>query len=329
MDKSGDAEKNLAKAIELNGEKFEYHHALARAHFEQKQFAKAVADLKTAEPLAKDDTTKYHLRSLRGMSYAALEKWPEAIDDLEAAARVKKTAGVVDRLAFAYYELRHYDKALPYIRDSLKLNPNNPGMQARLANALLSLAAETASDTQKDQSYKEALVASEKLREMEPNSADVHNLVGRSALGAGDFTKAEQAFRKVLALKSDHCWAAINLGKTYNAQQRWAEAESTLVDATHCDPRSAVAYSTLGFAQQKQKKLAEALAAYQKSYELKPDETVLAAINVCKENIGVAEHNKEMDEIEAKQKSAEEAEAARIAEEKRKAEEWEKRRKDD
>lgn len=329
MDKPADAEKNLVKAIELNGEKFEYHLALAKSYFDRKQYPKAVAVLKTAEPLAADSTTQYHLANLRGMSYAALEKWADAIDDLEKARRTQSSAAILDRLGRAYYELGHFDKALPVIRETLKQTPNNTAMQVRLANILMNLGAEATNDTEKSRYYAEAIETAKKFKAAAPNDLDANNLLGRAALGAQDFATAEQAFRKVLALKSDHCFAMANLGKTYIAQSRWADAENILSDAAGCAPRMAVVYEGLGFSQQKQQKLEQAIASYQKAYEIKPSPAIQNAINTCKENIAILAHNKDMEQLDATQIAAQEAEAKRLAEEKAKREKWEKERQKD
>jgi len=329
MKKPADAEKNLLKAIELNGDKFEYHHSLAKAYYDQRQFPKAIAALKTAEPLAGDDRTKFALYYLRGISYSALDKWADSIDDLEKARAIKSNAAILDRLGSAYYKLGHNDKALPVLRESVKLAPTNGAMLARLTNVLLNMGAESKNESQKIAYYKEALGSADKYKGLNSNSTDAHNLVGRAALGSKNYVQAEQSFRKVLALQSDHCYAMANLGKTYIAQDRWSEAESILVDAAACAPRLAVVYENLGFAQQKQKKLPEAIASYKKGLALKPSAASDKAIATCEENIRIAQHNQDMDSLDAEQQAAEAAEAARIAEEERKQKEWEKERRKD
>jgi superkiller protein 3 len=325
MGKVADAEKNLLKAIELNGDRFEYHHALAKAYYDQRQWSQAVGTLRTAEPLA-NDKTRWNLYFLRGVSYAALEKWADAIDDLEKARALKPTAALLDRLGSAYYELGHYDKALPVLKQALKESPNSAALLVRTANTLLYLGAESKNDGEKDAFYREALTYADKYNAARPNTIDGNNLVGRSALGAKDYGRAEQAFRKVLALKSDHCFAMANLGKTYIAQQRWADAEQILIDAATCAPRMAVVYESLGFAQQKQKKLEQAIKSYEMAYGIAPSPSIQRAIDTAKQNIEVAGHNEEMARLEAQQKAAEEEEAARVAAEEAKAKEWEERR---
>jgi len=326
MSKVDEAEKNLMKAIELNGDKFEYHHALSNAYFEGKAYPKAIAILKTAEPLAGDERTQYALHQLRGMSYAALEKWSDAIDDLEKAKAVKSTGAVLDRLALAYYSLGHYDKAIPALQKALKASPSNVPMLARLTSAQLNMGAETKDDARKKSYYDAALATAEKYRSVKPNSADANNLCGRAALGGQQFDKAEQAFRKVLAIKSNHCYAMANLGKTFIATQRWSDAEAILNDAVTCAPRMAVVYEGLGFVLQKQKRLPEAIATYQKALQIKPSAGIENAIETCRTNIEVGEHNVKMDLLAQQQKEEERIAQEEYEREKAKQEEWKKKR---
>jgi len=95
----------------------------------------------------------------------------------------------------------------------------------------------------------------------------------------------------VLAQKSDYCYAMVNLGRTYIAEERWAEAEDILNDAAKCAPRMSVVYESLGFSLQKQGRLQDAINAYERSYEIKPSESVRSAIDICKQNIEVQQHN--------------------------------------
>ena len=329
MGKSDEALKNLLKAIELNGDKFEYHHAVAKGYFEKKQYAKAVATLKTAEPLAADSRTEYALYQLRGMSYSALEKWSDSIDDLEKAKTIRPSNAVLDRLGLAYYNLGHNDKALPALKAALKLSPDNAAILARLTTVQLNLGAETRDDSGKKSYYDAALVTAEKYRSVRPDSLDAQNLVGRAALGGKNFEKAGQAFRKVLAIKSDHCYAMANLGKTYIATSQWADAQSILEDAVKCAPRMAVVYEGLGFVLQKQKQLPEAITAYEKALEIKPSSSIRKAIEICQGNIQIEQDNRAMDELKLKQEEAERIAQEDFEREKAKREEWEKKGEDD
>ena len=330
MGKTADAEKNLQKAIELNGEKFEYHYAMGQAYLVAKDYAKVVATMKSAEGLA-GDKYKYHLHSLRGQAYASLEKWSEAIDDLEVARQLKPTSAILDQLSRSYYELGYYDKALPVLEQGVKAAPQNATMRLMETNALLNLGAESKSDAEKATYYKKAKTSAEEFKQLKPNDKNAHNLLGRAALGAKDYATAEQAFRKVLAIDSNHCYAMANLGKTYIAEQRWSDAEEILADATKCHPRMAVAYENLGFAQQKQKKLELAIQTYKKAYDIEPRQSIMNAINTCEQNIQIAKENQDMAAEEARIAREIAAEEARVAAEKAKREAYEEaqRKRDD
>ena len=331
MNKYADAESSIQKALDINDERFEYHHGLANVRYKAKDYAKTVAALRTAEPLAADGATKYALYRLRGLSYIALEKWGDAASDLEQAKKLKKDPVVLDRLSLAYTKLRHYDKAVPVLRDALAAKANDSGLLMRMTNSLLNLGAEAKDDATKDKNYNDAFNYANKLVAAKPNDADATNLVGRAALGAKNYPAAEQAFKKVVAQDSKQCYAMVNLGKVYIGMERWAEAESILGDAASCAPKMAIVYESRGFAKMKQKKLDAAIADFEKANQIKPSATTRQMIETCRNNIAVASDNAAMDaEEKAAAAAAAKAEAEYQAElEKRKKWEAEQRKRDD
>ncbi|NIM00635.1 MAG: tetratricopeptide repeat protein [Acidobacteria bacterium] len=331
MNKFDDAESSIQKAIDLNGERFEYHHGLANARYKAANYAKTVAALKTAESMADDASSQFALYRLRGLSYIALEKWADAVQDLDKAQKIKKDPVVLDRLSLGYYKLRHYDKALPVLRQAIQAKANDATLLMRMTNSLLNLGAETRDEARKSSYFKEALTTAEKLQGIKGGDSDITNLVGRAAFGAKSFPKAEQAFRKVIAQKPNYCYAMVNLGKVYIAMERWSDADSILGDAAKCAPKMAVVYESRGFALMKQKKLPEAIAQFNKAMEIKPSESTRQMIQTCQNNIEVAEENAAMAALEAKQ-AAEAAKAqAEYEEAQRKQKEWEEaqRKRDD
>jgi len=322
MRNGGDAQTNLLKAIELNGDKYEYHQALAQAYNMEKNYPKTIATLRTAEDLATTPAFKYALYELRGSAYLGEEKWSDAINDLEKARAINASPEVSRYLGDAYFNLEHMDKALPFLREVLKSTPNDATTLRKATRALLDLGARARDAGKKQSYYEEALRTSQLYEAQMPNSAVAANYCGRAALGAKKFDEAVTSFRHVLAIDSNHCYAMTNLGMTYIALKRWTDAEVTLKDAGKCDPRSSVVFDSLGFTLQKQKKLQEAIDAYKKSIAIKPSAAVSEKIKIAQENIQTRDHNLEMDQLAVAQQAELEAEQARLAAEKAKVEKW-------
>jgi tetratricopeptide (TPR) repeat protein len=246
MKKPNEAIEAFQKAIDLNGDRFEFYHGLASAYYAEKAFGKAVGSMRTAEPLAKAEQQKYHLYSLRGLSYVGLEKWDDAIADLEKARAIRDSATISDRLGLAYYQLGHADKAVPILRSALKAQPNSASNWLMLTNGLLDLGAETRDEARKVKYYGEAMEAAKRYQKLKPSSYEADNLVGRAAFGAKEFGTAEQSFEKVLEKKPDYCYAMANLGKLYITTEKWASAEKVLRKGTACDSKMAVMHESLG-----------------------------------------------------------------------------------
>jgi len=330
MKKYDDSGSSIQKAIDLNGERFEYHRGLASARYNAARYARTIAVLKTAESLATDASSQFSLYRLRGLSYIALEKWADAVPDLEKAMKIKKDPDVLARLSKSYYKLRHYDKALPVLRQALQADASSTSLLMRMTNTLLNLGAEATTATEKAGYFKEALTTAERLQAVKGNDREVTNLFGRAAFSAKSYPKAEQAFRKVIAQKPDHCYAMVNLGKVYIAMERWADADGILRDAATCAPKMAVVYESRGFALMKQKKLDEAVVQFKKALVLKPSASTRRMIETCTNNIQVASQNAAMAAREAEQAAAAEQAQAEYDEALAKTEKWEEaRRRDD
>jgi len=327
LGKNDAAIENINKAIELNADKFNYYHALASVQRAKKQNREALKVLNDAEGLL-DDNSKFAFYSVRGFVNADLEKWSDAVDDLEKARGIKQSAAILEYLGKACYRLGYADKAVPVLREATKLNPNNATSQLFLADSLINLARETNESAKKKALFNEAMQVATKYRNLKPDDYYAVNLVGKAALGAQAFNEAEQAFTRVLELKPDYCYAMVNLSKTYIAGEKWVAAEKISREAIQCAPRLNAGYESLGYSLQKQKKLDEALEVYQQAQSIKQSASIQKLIDVVAENIRRRDENLTMDEAERAQQEAAEAEALRIAEEEARREEWEKKQDD-
>ncbi len=328
LGKTDQAVENFKQAIELKGEKYVYHHSLATAYQKSRQYRMVVETLNKAESIV-EGRYKPAFYSTRGQAYYALEKWSEAISDLENARSLKPTEAVMTSLGVSYFKMGHHDKAASCLKKALATDPKSATNNQLLAESLMEVGKGKRDKASKASTYNEALAAAERLLALKPGNFDAINLVGRAALGAGDYGKAERSFTKALTLKPDYCFAMVNKAKAQIAIDNWNGAEASLRQADKCDANNVLVHESLGFVLRKQKRLEESLKSYQTAYKLKPSASIKKAIEEVKTNIEVGEHNKAMDELDAKQKAEIAAEEARLLAEKQRLEEYKKATEDD
>jgi tetratricopeptide (TPR) repeat protein len=333
-----DAEKNFLKAIELNGDRFEYYFNLANAYVAQEKHDKVVRTLNNAEGLAADNQ-KPMIYKLRGAALATQKKWAEAIDDLERAVAAKPDPATQAQLGKAYFSVGDNASAVAALRKAVQLQAS-PSTRQLLVEAMINVAAKTTGESAKKAKYGEALREADKFLASSPNSVEAQYLVGRTALGAGQFDKAIGAFQGVLRTKSSHCNAMANLGKAYTAKADWANALSSLENATKCEPGMGLAWQGKGFVLQKtasnskdyavqQRNYEQAILAYEKALAIKPSATISKALEDCRHNLQISKENQSMDSAEAQQAKTIAEEEARLADEARKREEWEAKQEED
>jgi len=332
--KPADGERNFAKAIAINGDRFEYHFALANVYQKAGEYGKVISTLNTAEGLV-PDTHKFNFHQLRGFAEAAEKDWEASVDDLEKAAALKSDPRILTQLGKAYFSLGEYVKSVDKLTEATRIQPDADSF-GLMSEAQLNIAAKSTNEAQKKSRYNDALSAAQKYVELEPGSADARYIFGRAALGAGQYDQAIDSFKKVLDSKPDNCNAMANMGKAYIAKKDWANALQALNNATSCSPGMAIAWQNKAFVLQKQgsegksvKKYGEAISAYEQADKLKPSSANAKGIETCRNNIDVIKTNQGIAEAEAEQdaelQAAEEAFAADLA----KQEEWKKKTEED
>jgi tetratricopeptide (TPR) repeat protein len=337
VNKFADAEKSFLKAIELNGDRFEFHFNLANAYRAQNKHDKVVKTLNNAEGLAPADK-KAALYEMRGHALAAQKRWAEAIEDLERAVAADPSAATQTQLGKAYFSIGDYAGATTRLRKALSVQ-QSAGTWELLIESMINVAAAVPDEAGKKAKYGEALAEAEKFQAANPASAGAKYLVGRTALGAGQFPKAVAAFDATIKADPKHCNAIVNLGQTYIASGDMGKALTTLESATKCDPTMHVAWEKIGFVQQKgatnskdfaaqQRGYEKAIEAYQKARGIKASAALDKAIQDCQANLQISKENQLLANEEAAQEAAIAAEQARLAEEERKRAAWEAKKGD-
>jgi tetratricopeptide (TPR) repeat protein len=286
-----EAIERLRIAVELNGERFEYKHALAQAHLQAAEPAEALRSLESVEHLV-NAGNRFYFHSTRGYAYASLRRWSEAVPDLEIAnGAVPGQKQVLDRLALSYFKLKRHDEAIPLLRRSLEIDPEADANYRILAEALMRV--------EPDEAHKKTAVdAAASYRARNPEDVGAADLLGRALLGAGRFEEAISAFGFVLDSEPGNCLARVNLALAMLADKRPQHAEQTLVASEDCKGSQPRILETLGMVHRTQGRYEEALATYERAYENHPTASARTAIGELRHNIEVLQHNEAVKEQE-------------------------------
>lgn len=193
-----------------------------------------------------DPRTRSALLALRAYAWGALRRWSDAVDDLEAVQRIRPQPWALVFLGKARFAKGDYEGAVVPLRRTLLTLPDDPVVLRLLAECFIRLAANETDAARKRFNYTQALAYAHLFASGSPGDLSAFQLVGRAALGAGKLEQAESVFRHVLSIDQHQCYAMADLGRTYMAEARWAEAETYLRKATVCAPRLATAYESLG-----------------------------------------------------------------------------------
>ncbi len=112
--------------------------------------------------------------------------------------------------------------------------------------------------------------AFERAIQIQPGYAEPYNNLSTVLSALGEFTRAEDTCRKALALKPGYVDALINLGGLLHALHRHDEAEEALHAAIRLAPQNALAWNNLGNVYKSGERLAEAAECYEAALRINP-----------------------------------------------------------
>ena len=104
-----------------------------------------------------------------------------------------------------------------------------------------------------------------------PNRADIHVSLGNAHKALGDYTAAEESYRKAIAINPDYSPGWGNLGVALRMQNRNEEAAACFERVVALKPDNIRALTNLGAAQQAAGRLEEALSSLRRAIEKAPD----------------------------------------------------------
>jgi len=223
----------------------------------QKDYVAAEVDLLSSLRLGQDLTAFYFL----GLSYYKLNKLELALNQFQKAVDAKPSfiqARVM--VGMTLLKQKRLDDAINEIHKVLKMEENNGLAHNVLGSAYLAKGM-----------YDEAMAEFDRAIEINPALVDAHLKKGLFSMSKGDPEKAEEELEKALDVAPEIMNTRLLLSSFYIRQQNYSAAVSTMREGLTGEPGDALLYNYMAAALFAQKKPEEALAALNKSKEIKPD----------------------------------------------------------
>jgi len=161
-------------------------------------------------------------------------------------------------------------RAIEFLEEAVRLDPNYAVAYARLSQAWRQYAASFAAN-EGPKAFEEARRAADKAVSLAPDLFDVRMAVGFLAFTPDlDFRRAEKEFRRVLESSPNHAVAKSFLGAALSAQGRLAEAEQTCREALLLDPLRTITWFNIGRVVVGMGRYKEAEELFRKGLEIQP-----------------------------------------------------------
>ena len=237
---------SLTRAVALKSKTFSTYLGLGQAYFNMQRYESCVDALNQGEPFLatekEPEKEKYKLLQLRGYANYQLQKFNEAVNDLQAAIRITGTEWAdYSQLGISFYNLKRDDEAIQALQKALALKAGHTITAEYLAKAYFRR--------------------------------------GISALSAKQYDQALDFLRKARDYNPKDGFVYYNMAEALIFQKNFSEAEKSLNQALEIMPRSAEVFQRLGLVYEKQKKWDLASTSYQKAYEINQSPGLKEAID--------------------------------------------------
>lgn len=237
---------SLTRAVALKSKSFSTYLGLGQAYFNMQRYESCIETLNQGEQFLaaekEPEKERYKFLQLRGYANYQLQKFNEAVNDIQAAIRISSTEWAdYSQLGIAFYNLKRDDEAIQALGKALTLKPGHTVTAEYLAKAYFRR--------------------------------------GISALSAKQYDQALDFLRKARDYNPKDGYVYYNMAEAFIFQKNFSEAEKSLNQALEIMPRSAEVFQRLGLVYEKQKKWDLALTSYQKAYEINQSQGLKEAID--------------------------------------------------
>lgn len=177
----------------------------------------------------------------------------------KSAALSPNDADVHSNLGLILLEMGRLDQAEESCRTALRINPGLAAAHANLGITLHDLGR-----------FDEAEASHRRALKIQPDFAEAHNNLGNVLRKKGQLGEAESSYRKAVCSKANFAEAYSNLGITLKDMGRLDEAETACRQSLAIKPAYANAHSNLGVVLHEMGRWNEATESYRRALEITP-----------------------------------------------------------
>ncbi|MCP3666513.1 MAG: PEP-CTERM system TPR-repeat protein PrsT [Gammaproteobacteria bacterium] len=248
---------------------------MAAARLHMRQYSNA---LKVLEPMIKNNPDDVQVMTMLGTAYIQLGRYQEGSDFIAKAVEIDPNqAPLHSQLALGLLAQGYTDQAKGQMDTAAQLGQTSAQSDLILIYTHL-----------KNGKYEEALKATDELNVAMPDNPVVHNLSGLAQMAMGDLDKAEDSFKKALAVKPGFYTAEVNLAKLDIMRKDFKSADIFLRSVILNDESHIDGLLTFALLEQQRGNTKEMLSWLEKAYARNPDAT-RPGIALIKANISVGD----------------------------------------
>jgi tetratricopeptide (TPR) repeat protein len=222
------------------------------------------------QSVLKIDPGEYRALNMLGMVKAQQQSNADAEAIFKQVIRQKPDfASAHVNLGLLYLQTSRIDDAVSEFQEALRLAPGRTDAVGPLLNAWAVQARTAAAGGE----LEKALSILQQARKLSPNNPDVLYDFGMVALRMSRFPGAAEAFRGVLAVRSDDANALYGLGRAQMSLHKYQDALETFSRYVQHYPRDASGHYALGVTLAALQKPSEATAEFRRSIEIQAVQT--------------------------------------------------------
>ncbi|MGA2678311.1 MAG: tetratricopeptide repeat protein [Sedimentisphaerales bacterium] len=185
----------------------------------------------------------------------------EAINELEAAMKLKADSAICGNLGMAMLTKGDIDKAARYFNMAIKIGPANAEVHYNLGNIFLTQGL-----------LAKAVVEYEMAIKAKPNYAKAYGNLGVAFIKVGQTDEAIKGFRRAVELDSNNIEARFNLAMALAENGRTDEAIEHMREVIEFAPQNPTPRRRLAEMLLSQGKLEQAAAEYERELKISPDD---------------------------------------------------------